>query len=177
MLRWSKQLVILAALVSATVVPLRAIGAPAAPSVSLSSLEAGVLAQINGFRSSQGLAALQVSPALTLAARSHSESMATHGYFSHDSADGSQFWQRLRHFYPPARGHSWAVGENLLWSSPDIDAPGALQLWLGSPPHREILMDPRWRQIGLSAVHVASAPGTFGGSEVTVVTADFGVRR
>ena len=31
--------------------------------------------------------------------------------------------------------------------------------------------------IGLAAVHTHSAPGTYGGREVTIVTADFGVRR
>jgi hypothetical protein len=29
----------------------------------------------------------------------------------------------------------------------------------------------------VSAVHVATAPGTYGGREVTIVTTDFGVRR
>ena len=53
----------------------------------------------------------------------------------------------------------------------------ALQLWLDSPPHRKTLLSRQWREVGLGAVHVASAPGTFGGREVTIVTADFGVRR
>ena len=42
---------------------------------------------------------------------------------------------------------------------------------------RKIMLTARWREVGLSAVHVPSAPGTFGGREVTIVTADFGVRR
>ncbi len=177
MLRFGRLVAFVAVLCAlAPVAAFGASSAPAAPATSLSALESGVLAQINGFRSSHGLATLQLSAPLTLAARTHSQSMVVRGYFSHDSADGSQFWQRLRHFYPPVQGRLWSVGENLLWSAPDIDAPGALQLWLNSPPHRKILMDPNWRQIGLSAVHVASAPGAFGGQEVTVVTADFGVR-
>jgi uncharacterized protein YkwD len=45
-----------------------------------------------------------------------------------------------------------------------------------SPEHRANLLDHGWREIGLSAVHVPSAPGVYGGSEVTIVTADFGVR-
>jgi hypothetical protein len=39
------------------------------------------------------------------------------------------------------------------------------------------MLTTRWREIGLSAVHVASAPGAYGGREVTIVTTDFGVRR
>jgi uncharacterized protein YkwD len=50
-------------------------------------------------------------------------------------------------------------------------------MWLRSRPHRRNLLTPRWREIGLSAVHVAAAPGFFGGRTVTIVTADFGVRR
>jgi hypothetical protein len=50
-------------------------------------------------------------------------------------------------------------------------------MWLNSPPHKKNLLTARWREVGLSAVHVLSAPGTFGSREVTIVTADFGVRR
>jgi hypothetical protein len=39
------------------------------------------------------------------------------------------------------------------------------------------MLTARWRDIGLSAVHLTAAPGTYGGREVTIVTADFGVRR
>jgi hypothetical protein len=34
----------------------------------------------------------------------------------------------------------------------------------------------RWREIGRAAVHLASAPGAYGGRAVTILTADFGVR-
>jgi hypothetical protein len=39
------------------------------------------------------------------------------------------------------------------------------------------LLTARWREVGLSAVHVNSAPGVYGGNAVTILTADFGVRR
>jgi uncharacterized protein YkwD len=48
---------------------------------------------------------------------------------------------------------------------------------MGSPGHRENLLSQRWREIGISAVHASSAPGVYGGQEVTIVTADFGLRR
>ena len=139
------------------------------------SLEADVLVQINGLRRSHGLAPLRLSGALRRAADSHSSAMAKRGFFAHESADGSAFWKRVARFYPARRG-GWSVGENLLWSSPDVDGAGALRMWLNSPPHRKILLTSRWREIGLSAVHAASAPGVYRGLEVTVITADFGVR-
>ena len=146
------------------------------PAASLSSLEQGVLADINALRKEHDLAPLRLSASLSAAARQHSSEMAARGYFSHDSANGSSFDKRIARYYPMGRNHYWSVGENLLWSSPDVDAGGALDMWWNSPEHRKNMLTARWREIGLSAVHVASAPGTYGGREVTIVTTDFGVR-
>jgi uncharacterized protein YkwD len=143
----------------------------------LSPLEASVLVDINAFRIDHGLAALRLNPQLTAAARAHSVQMARDGYFAHASADGSPFWRRLQGFYSSSPWRYWSVGENLLWSSPTIDADRALELWLASPEHRKNLMNPRWREIGVSAVHADAAPGAYKGLAVTIVTTDFGVRR
>src|SRR5205823_13962967 len=117
--------------------------------------------QVNVLRAGRGLARLRVSPALTAAANAHSTSMAKKGYFSHNSANGASFSQRLAYFYPVSGYRSWSVGENLLWGSPDIGAVRALKLWLASPPHRANLLNPRWREVGLAAVHSTSAPGVY----------------
>ena|SRR5205823_2596375 len=141
------------------------------------TLGAQVLSQLNSIRAQRGLVPLRVAPALSAAASLHSREMTQDGYFDHDSADGSPFWKRLERFYPSGKAQFWSVGENLLWESPEIDAGAAIQMWMQSPEHRKNMLDPRWREIGISAVHVAAAPGYFKGDEVTVVTADFGVRR
>ena len=179
MFRGAWKLLALAALAAAAVAS-TALATPsrrAGSVVSLSRLESGVLADVNRFRRAHGLVALRLSPGLTAASRQHSQSMAAQGYFSHESADGSPFGQRLRRYYPPGRYSFWSVGENLLWSSPDVDAARALSMWEASPPHRENLLDPEWREIGVAAVHVDTAPGTYGGQAVTIITTDFGVRR
>jgi uncharacterized protein YkwD len=150
---------------------------PRAQVASLSVLEQGVLADINAFRAANKLAPLTLSASLTAAAHEHSQQMADQGYFQHESGDGSAFWKRLQRFYPSSPWRYWSVGENLLWSSPDVDANGALQMWLNSPEHKANLLTARWREIGVSAVHVAAAPGTFHGLDVTIVTTDFGIRR
>jgi uncharacterized protein YkwD len=80
-------------------------------------------------------------------------------------------------FYPMRGRHYWAVGENLLWSSGQLNATAAVELWLNSPSHREIMLDPHWREVGVGAVYADSAQGIYGGRDVTIVTADFGVRR
>jgi uncharacterized protein YkwD len=150
---------------------------PRHPAAALSSLEQGVLADINLFRTQHHLVPLRLSTALTTSAREHSQQMAADGYFAHESADGSAFWKRIQRFYPSGSMRYWSVGENLLWSSPDVDADGALKMWLASPEHRANLMTARWREIGVSAVHATAAPGTYKGLDVTIVTTDFGVRQ
>ena len=82
-----------------------------------------------------------------------------------------------RPLLPPERLPYWSVGENLLWSSPNVDPAGALKLWMNSPEHRANILTARWREIGVSALHVADAPGVYHGLEVTIITTDFGVRR
>ena len=47
----------------------------------------------------------------------------------------------------------------------------------GEPEHRANILTARWRQIGISVVHVGSSGSVFGGGPVTIVTTDFGVRR
>ena len=48
---------------------------------------------------------------------------------------------------------------------------------MNSPGHRANILSRSWREIGVSAIHFESAPGEFEGSRVTLVTADFGLRR
>ena len=139
-------------------------------------LGSGLVAQINALRIAHGLVPLRLSPSLRAAANVHSTQMARLGYFSHDSANGGSFSSRIATFYPALGYRSWTVGENLLWASPDVGALRALKMWLASPPHRANLLNPRWREIGLVAVHARSAPGVYGNAPTTIVTADFGTR-
>jgi uncharacterized protein YkwD len=144
--------------------------------VTLTSLESGVLDQLNQIRASHGLQPLRVSARLTASADQHSREMTAKGYFAHESADGSAFWKRVQRFYGSSNFGYWSVGENLLWSSPDVDPKEAIDLWMESPEHRANILTARWREIGISALHTSSAPGTYNGLDVTVITTDFGVR-
>jgi len=141
-----------------------------------SRLQVALLGQLNALRASKGLSQLRLSPSLSAAANQHSSEMARRGYFSHESANGSSFSARVQRYYSPRGFHSWTIGENLLWASPNVGALRALKLWLASPPHRENLLSPDWREVGLAAIHATSAPGVYGGRPTTVLTADFGAR-
>ena len=116
-------------------------------------------------------------PTLVSAARQHSQEMAADGYFAHSSANGTAFWRRIQGFYGSRNWGPWAVGENLAWAAPGGTASSAAARWKRSPEHRKTLLTARWREIGISAVHVPAAPGVFHGLGVTIITTDFGVRR
>jgi uncharacterized protein YkwD len=149
---------------------------PARTVTAADRLETQVLAELNSIRKRHGLVPLRLSRPLSTAADTHSRAMGTYGFFAHDSRDGSAFWKRVQRFYGTRGYDNWSVGENLLWSSGRLSAARALELWMGSPGHRKNILTARWREIGISAVTVAAAPGVYGGNDVVIVTTDFGVR-
>jgi uncharacterized protein YkwD len=134
-----------------------------------------ILARMNAARAAHGLRPLRRNPELAVAARHHSLEMARAGYFAHASANGGSFAVRVREWYRVV-GRRWAVGENLLWSTPTIGGLQAVDLWLASPGHRANVLGRSWKDVGCAAVHVAAAPGVYGHQPVTVVTCDFGRR-
>ena len=68
------------------------------------SVQAALVQQMNALRAARGLSRLRLSPALNAAAAAHSTQMARMGYFSHNSANGQSFSQRVASYYPP-RGY------------------------------------------------------------------------
>jgi uncharacterized protein YkwD len=171
----ARRTIIVAVLVALAAVPAAFGGHGTTRQTGMEALDAGVLVQLNAIRTAHGLVPLKLNPTLTAAAEGHSAQMLDDGYFAHESADGSPFWKRLTAYSSSAHGW-WSVGENLLWSSPDVGAVHALQLWMASPEHRQNILTARWREIGIAAIHADSASGTYGGRSVTVITTDFGTR-
>ena len=150
---------------------------PAAAAATTATLERNVLVDLNALRAQHHLAPLRLSKQLNAAARAHSVQMAHDGYFAHESVAGSAFWKRIRGFYASSPWRFWSVGENLLWSSGTIDSHRAIAMWLASPEHKRNMLDPKWREIGISAVAAAGAPGVYNHTDVTIITTDFGTRR
>ena len=108
---------------------------------------------------------LTLSPALTLAARAHSQDMAAHDFFSHTGSDGSSPGERVTR-----AGYRWnQVGENI--ASGVRTAPEVVAGWLASPHHCANIMTAGFRQMGVAfAVNRSSA-------QVIDWTEDFGTRR
>lgn len=136
-----------------------------------------LLQEINKVRAQHGVARVRHSTGLDRAATQRSTDMARRGYFDHTLPGGQRFTAVVSRSYPVAGFRSWRVGENLLWSAPVRTPASIIRAWLRSPTHRRVLLSPKWRDGGIGAVRVRSAPGVFGGRAVTIVTAEFGVRR
>jgi uncharacterized protein YkwD len=169
------RLALVVSLLGASAAPV-ALPAPVQHQQAMAALDAGVLSRLNAIRAAHGLKPLHLSAGLTAAAAFHTRELAADGYFAHDSSDGTAFWKRIQRWYAPGATGSWAVGENLLWSSPDVDAAGALDAWMHSPEHRANILDPSWRDVGVAATHVDHAGGVYHGRPVTIITTDFGAR-
>jgi uncharacterized protein YkwD len=141
------------------------------------ALEAAVIRETNRVRAARGLRPLRAAPSLRSAARNHSEAMLAKGFFGHESADGTAFSERIKRYYTNRGFSTWSVGEALMASEGrSVDARAVVAAWLGSPPHREIVLSPTWRDAGIGVLYAPSAPREFGGAEAIVVTADFGFR-
>ncbi len=174
----SRARVLLAAVILALpAVPAVGVGAGSRSGVRVrADLERAIVAHVNAVRLRHGARPLRPASSLAAAARSHSLDMAREGFFAHQSPGGSPFWRRIERLYRSQGYRRWSVGENIVWRSPDLSPAQAVRLWLESRPHRRVLLDPRWSEVGLAAVHAPAAPGVFSGLPVTIVTADFGVR-
>jgi uncharacterized protein YkwD len=166
-------------LTTALVLAPAALAAPAGGTgvTAQDAIERPIVAELNRVRAAHGLGPLRTVRPLRVAADAHAASMARGGYFSHTSADGTSFDRRVARFYRAGGYRNWTVGENLLWSSSAALTPAeAVRMWMASPGHRKNILSPRWREIGISAVRAAGAPGVFGGRDVTIVVTDFGAR-
>src|SRR6185295_6489602 len=133
-----------------------------------------LLAQLNHVRTSHGLVPLVLSKQLNQAAEEHSRDMVAKGYFAHESADGSSFWNRIKRVYRSGPEGYRSAGENLYWSSGTPDPAAGISAWMESPGHRANILNPAWREIGIGTTIVDHAPGRFAGLPATVVTTDFG---
>jgi uncharacterized protein YkwD len=150
---------------------------PRRTTASLSRYEQDVLRAVNDLRADWGRSRLTMSAGLTEAAEFHTARMLRRGFFEHEAPGEASFWHRVERFYPSAGYEYWAVGENLAYGSPSLDPAEALHEWMQSPGHRKSLLSKAWREVGVAAVHVESAPGEYGGQAATVITLDLGVRR
>jgi uncharacterized protein YkwD len=140
------------------------------------SLEELLLQEINAVRTTRGLEKLSASTALSRSAAAHSRAMATYGFFSHESRNGTSFSQRIKQYYGPRSG-AWTVGENLaMFGSSTPTAGEIVAAWMGSPGHRANLLRGVFHEAGIAIMFNPTAGGVFGGDSTWVITLDLGSR-
>jgi uncharacterized protein YkwD len=109
-----------------------------------------VLELTNQARREAGLPPLKLNETLQAVALAHAQDMAEHDFVGHVGSDGSTLAQRLRN----AGFTGWLIAsENVAagFSTPE----GVVAAWLASPGHRENLLHPSLREIGVAYVYDA----------------------
>ena len=117
----------------------------------LRAAETQVWEMTNAYRTYMGLSNLQWESKAEAAARGHSQDMADNNYFAHNSQDGTRFSARLQ-----AEGISYrSCGENICAGSGD--AIYMVIGWIGSSGHRNGILTPSFKYIGVGVAYNASA--------------------
>ncbi len=89
--------------------------------------------------------------------------MLAKGYWAHVAPDGTEPWDFFK-----AVGYKYRyAGENL---ARDFNsASGAVEGWMASPSHRENMLSPKYKEIGVAVIE-----GNLNGREATIVVQLFG---
>jgi uncharacterized protein YkwD len=128
-----------------------------APEASVSE---AVRCLVNAQRAAHHLSALRATPALRRAADRHSRDMVVRRFFDHVSPGGATLTDRVRR-----AGYSgFTLGEDIGWGTDQLGTPAAMvDSWMHSPPHRAVILQPRFHEIGVGVTRGtpqdSSAPG------------------
>jgi uncharacterized protein YkwD len=126
--------------------------------------QAVVELSINSERADHGCGPLRMHAGLARSAARQARLLLAGGELDHDA--GSPMAERLHRAAPSAS----MLGEDLAWGTGSDAQPEAIvQAWMDSPPHRRIMLDCHFSQLG-----VGIATGRFGEmGSASVYVADF----
>jgi uncharacterized protein YkwD len=142
--------------------------------LSLTDARAALLCAVDNERTSRGLVAVQQSQQLAQAAQGHAADMVTRHFFAHVTPGGLTLGDRVAATGYMHGRRDWELGEAIAWAQQPLDTASSLvRAWLASPPHRAILLDRRFREVGIGLA--AGLTDGSGGAGATAVL-DFGFR-
>lgn len=131
-----------------------------------------VLCLLNAERARHGLGHLVRDTSLDLASQRHSDDMAARNFFEHDTPEGIGASSRMAGAGYPA--YHTTTAENLYWGEDEKSTPvSAHRSWMRSPGHRENVLLPELRVVGIGIAYEAPVPGR-PGHDSAVYTTDFG---
>lgn len=127
----------------------------------------GLLAGTNSSRIANGVGTLNLSSKLNAAAQASADDMAARNYWSHNTPDGDAPW-----IWVTAQGYVYQkLGQNL--ATGFADEQSAIDGWMNSPPHRENLLDPSFKEVGFGFANNPNYTSA-GGGPMTIIVAFYG---
>jgi uncharacterized protein YkwD len=130
---------------------------------SVDGEEQACLGLINSYRARNGASSLSIDGALTRAATWMASDLSSRSSFGHTDSTGRGPWARM-----PDCGVAAPGGENIAAGTDYSSAQTALNAWINSPSHRDVMLEGKFTTIGIARVN---KPGsTYGWYWVT----DFG---
>lgn len=124
---------------------------------------AEVIRLTNAQRVANGLQPLSENSVLDSAALAKGNDMLAKGYWAHFAPDGTSPWSFFLSF-----GYRYKyAGENL--ARDFSNANDAVNAWMNSPTHRENILNPNYRDVGIGVVE-----GSLAGADTTIIVQFFG---
>jgi uncharacterized protein YkwD len=128
-----------------------------------------VLCLINAERTQRGLAPVLTSTLLGKAAMFHASDMVRRKYFSHVTPNGEDMRKRVLRTGYLRGARRPALGETLAWGADYFGSPTQLvKDLMESPLHKAIIVDPRFRDIGVGLALGAPLDGMGSGSTLSL---------
>jgi uncharacterized protein YkwD len=134
-------------------------GANLHPTATNSSrINAAMLCLVNQVRRSYGLHGLHANRELSHVAASQVVSMVSSDYFADDRPSGQTPLSLVAVTRYPVHASEFAVGENIAWGTGRFTTPAHIvNEWMASPPHREIMLSPEYRDAGVAVTPAVPA--------------------
>jgi uncharacterized protein YkwD len=125
-------------------------------SANLAQIEATTFCLIEQVRVAHHLRLLRLNLLLQGVAKGQTRDMVAGNYFGDNSISGKTPMQRiLATPYPSGAAHVNSA-QNIGWATGPLDTPAAMVgAWMSSTPHREIILTPRFRDIGVGVTPAA----------------------
>jgi uncharacterized protein YkwD len=122
------------------------------------AIEAATLCLINDLRRAARLAPLQANGELQAVALTQVRGMVRLNYFADVSPTGITPSALIAATPYGQHASTLLVGENIAWGTgADVTPAYTVQAWLDSPPHRELIYTPQFRDAGVAATPAVPA--------------------
>jgi len=139
------------------------------------ALAVATLCLVNRIRAGFHLHALRPNPALAHLASREARQLVAQDYFADVSPSGQTPSAMIAASPYPRRASGYRFGQNLAWGTEAGASPESIvAAWMASPPHRTIMLDSSYRDVGVAAL--AAVPAVESGRPGGTYAMEFGTR-